>query len=523
MPGKPVIQPVDVDNLSQKLKSQAMEAVNLIKIKRCGKVKGRTCANGSVQRKYLSSEDSIASPTVSLEAFLSTLLIDAKEGRDVAIFDVPGAYLHAEFPEDKTVLMKLRDEFVDIMCNVNPEYKKFVKVIGGKKLLYLRVLRAIYGCIESALLWYNLFSSTLVQMGFTLNPYDKCVANKTVNGKQMTIVWYVDDCKISHVDPVEVTNLVNELKEHFGDLKTSRGNTHTFLGINFKITKEKNVELEMMDQLNEAVLAFGEVINKTAATPSKPYLFNVRDDAERLDKEKSEVFHSVVAKLLYIMKRTRPDLEPTVAFLSTRVSCSTVDDWNKLKRLLQFVKGTINDKRIIGANGLNDLLTWVDAAYAVHPNMRSHTGGCMSFGLGTLHARSTKQKLNTKSSTEAEIVGISDYLPFNIWLRMFLEEQGFFLGKNIVYQDNQSAIKMERNGRNSCTGNSRHVDIRYFFVKDRVDKGEISVEYCPTDIMLADYLTKPLQGRKFHLFRAVIMGYKPLSVLSSSPDPKERV
>jgi len=135
---------------------------------------------------------------------------------------------------------------------------------------------------------------------------------------------------------------------------------------------------------------------------------------------------------------------------------------------------------------------WVDAAYAVHPNMRSHTGGCISFGLGTLHARSTKQKLNTKSSTEAEIVGMSDYLLFNIWLRMFLEEQGHFLTKNIVYQDNQSAIKMERNGRNPCTGNSRHVDIRYFFVKDRIDKDEISVEYCPTDIMLADFLTKPL-------------------------------
>ena len=121
------------------------------------------------------------------------------------------------------------------------------------------------------------------------------------------------------------------------------------------------------------MLAFGEVINKTAATPSKPYLFNVRDDAERLDKENSEVFHSVVANLLYIMKRTRPNFEPTVAFLSTRVSCSTVDDWNKLKRLLQFVKGTIIDKRIIGANGLNDVLTRVDAAYAETKHKKLNT------------------------------------------------------------------------------------------------------------------------------------------------------
>jgi len=147
----------------------------------------------------------------------------------------------------------------------------------------------------------------------------------------------------------------------------------------------------MVNQLIGAIIAFGEVIKNTTATASKPYLFSVREDTERLDKEKSEIFHSVVAKLLYIMKRTRPYLEPIVAFLNTRVSCSTVDHWNKLKRLLEFIKGTINDKRIIGANGLNDLLTWVDAADAVHPNMRSHTSGCMSFGLRTFHARSSKK------------------------------------------------------------------------------------------------------------------------------------
>ena len=72
-------------------------------------------------------------------------------------------------------------------------------------------------------------------------------------------------------------------------------------------------------------------------------------------------------------------------------------------------KNTLDDKRIIGANGLSSLQTWIDAAYAVHPNMRSHTGGCMSLGVGTLHAKSSKQKLNNKSSTEAELVGVSEY------------------------------------------------------------------------------------------------------------------
>ena len=109
---------------------------------------------------------------------------------------------------------------------------------------------------------------------------------------------------------------------------------------------------------------------------------------------------------------------------------------------------------------------------------------------------------------------MSDYIPYNLWLVNFMKAQGYDINTNAVYQDNQSAMKMEVNGRNSCTGNSRHVHIRYFFVKDRVDKGEITIEYCPTHIMLADFFTKPLTGQLFHRFRDVIMGYKPISTLS---------
>ena len=90
----------------------------------------------------------------------------------------------------------------------------------------------------------------------------------------------------------------------------------------------------------------------------------------------------------------------------------------------------------------------------------------------------------------------------------FMKEKGYEMKHNIVYQDNESAIKMEKNGRKSCTRKSRHIDIRYFFTKDRFDKGEIDIRYTPTDMMLADYFTKPLQGKKFILFRDMIMGKK---------------
>ena len=197
-------------------------------------------------------------------------------------------------------------------------------------------------------------------------------------------------------------------------------------------------------------------------------------------------------KLLYICKRVRPDIEPVVSYLCTRVSEPRKDDDNKLTRVLGYLEKTLKDKRKIGTIDLQNLVTWVNASYAPHKDMKSHTWGVMSFGHGALHTRSSEQKLNTKSSMEAELVGVSDYLPYNIWMSNFLKEQGYNLKSNVLYQDNQSAIRMEVNGRNSCTGNSRHINIQYFFVKDWIDKGYLTIKYCPTEQMLADFFTKPL-------------------------------
>ena len=117
----------------------------------------------------------------------------------------------------------------------------------------------------------------------------------------------------------------------------------------------------------------------------------------------------------------------------------------------------------------------------------------MSLGRGVIMCKSTKQKLNTKSSTEAEVVGASDYLPNTIWAKLFLEAQGYEIKENYFAQDNQSAMKLEQNGRKSCGQKSRHIDIRYFFMKDRVETENITIVYCPTEEMLADFFTKPLK------------------------------
>ena len=113
-----------------------------------------------------------------------------------------------------------------------------------------------------------------------------------------------------------------------------------------------------------------------------------------------------------------------------------------MKRCLGFLRGTINDKRIIGADSLRELRVWVDASHAIHGNMRGHTGGTMSMGRGTIHNKSSKQKLNTKSTTESELVGVSEYLPYNLWKVNLFGAQGYDIRNNYIYQDNESAIKM---------------------------------------------------------------------------------
>lgn len=212
------------------------------------------------------------------------------------------------------------------------------------------------------------------------------------------------------------------------------------------------------------------------------------------------------------------DILLPVAFLCTHVSKSTEQDESKLLRLLEYINGTVHLKYSLGADNLHKLRAWVvDASYAVHPDHNSHTGGVMSFGTGGFLCKSIKQKLNTKSSTEAELVGASNYLlPNIIWVKMFLESQGYQLGENYIEQDNESAIKLEKNGRMSAGPRSRHINIRYFWIRDRSKQENITIRHCPTLDMLGDFFTKPLQGNLFQRFRDVIIGYKHIDTLTSA-------
>ena len=271
----------------------------------------------------------------------------------------------------------------------------------------MRVLRALYGCIESALLWYELYSLMLIKMGFRINPYTRCIANKDITGSQCTVVSYVDNNKISHRDSEVVTEVLDAISSHFDDLSISRGNKRDFLGMNIEF-KERMVLIEMEDQVKEAIEWGKRQGGCKPAIPASEKLFEHMEDSTQLSKDDADHFYSVVQKLLYICKRARPDVEPAVSYLCTRVSEPHKDDDDKLTHVLGFLEKTLKDKRKIGTTSLQNLVTWADASYAPHEDMKSHTGGTMSLGHAPLHTKLSKQKLNTKSSTEAKLVGVSD-------------------------------------------------------------------------------------------------------------------
>ena len=120
--------------------------------------------------------------------------------------------------------------------------------------------------------------------------------------------------------------------------------------------------------------------------------------------------------------------------------------------------------------------------------MKSHTGAALTMGTGTVYNGSKKQKLNVRSSTEAELVGVDDYIAQVLWTNYFLKAQGFTTEDTIIYQDNKSAMLLEKNGRISSGKRTKHINARYFFITDRVERKGISLEYCPTGVMIADFL-----------------------------------
>ena len=164
-----------------------------------------------------------------------------------------------------------------------------------------------------------------------------------------------------------------------------------------------------------------------------------------------------------------------------------------------------DDILTLEADDKQNLYWYIDASFAVHPDMKSHTGAIFTLGKGSIVSSSTKQKVNSRSTTEAELIAVDDKVSKIIWSKKFLEHQGFKVNLNIIYQDNTSTIKLMNNGKLSSGKRTRHFDICLFYINDLIGRGECIVKYCPTKEMIADYMSKPLVGKAYQINRQRIL------------------
>ncbi len=382
---------------TKKQKEQVLESHIFVEEKRDCMIKAQKVIGGNNQHDYITKED-VISPTVTAEAVMLICVIDAQEDRDVAVVDIPNAFVQTAVSKEDaehcvTVCIRgpLVDVLVSIALDVYGPYASTTKT--GQKVLIVECLKAIYGTMVAALLYYKKFVKSLVNQGFKHNPYDGCVANKIVKGKQITVCFHVDDCKISHEHPKVVDETIKWLRAEYGsifedglgEMKVHRGKVHKYLGITLDFSHKGQCTDTMHEYLDGILKAYDAVIDKhengflpvmrqryETLTPDN--LFMVNEDCEKFPEDIAANFHTIIAKTLYVIKRSRPDTCLSIKFLTTRVRAPNIDDWEKLRHLMEYLRKDHAWSLVLGAKNEGLLMWYVNALFAVHPNMRGYTG-----------------------------------------------------------------------------------------------------------------------------------------------------
>jgi len=499
---KEVWKPIDVSTLSPAERKSVIITSMFLKEKQrpdgsFDKLKARLVAGGHMQDRSIYED--ISSPTVSWTSVCLILGIAATERRHVCTADFTGAYLNASM-KDSGAKVRVRLNLLQstLLISLDASYERYACHDGT---IVVELKKAMYGCIESAQLWYETLRDNLIEIGFKANAEDPCVFNLNRDGVQCTVAVYVDDLLITCASQNVIEWVIAQVSSRFPDVKVTSGKKHSYLGVSVDLTTTGKVKLSMLGYIRDVLNLFE--VSKRALTPATENLYQVRD-SPLLSLHQREVFHSRVAKLLYLAKKVRPNILTAVSFLTTRVQGPTEDDWEKLQRCLSYLNGEPGLVLTLECTDGVNFSSYFDAAYGVHIDGKSQSGSNHTMGKGSFLAKSKKQKIVAKSSTEGELISASDNVPDVVSIRRFLKEQGYSLKPTVVYQDNMSTMALIAKGR-STSEKSKHIKIRYFFIKQHVDDGEIQIVHMPTDDMLADLLTKPLQGTKFRDLRRRLM------------------
>jgi hypothetical protein len=321
-----------------------------------------------------------------------------------------------------------------------------------------------------------------------------------VGDRIFILLLYVDDI-LALVDADEAKRLKEHLERKFGTVQFEISKKLSYLGMQLDI-KEDGAVVDMTFYVEK--LLEGLTVN-TMTSPGNHNTFIVDDKAKLLKEEDRKFFHSSTAKLLYLSKRARPDILTVTIFLCTRVQCATEEDKEKLMRVLGYLKRTQSEVLILRASIKGNITAYVDAAFAIHQDSKSHTGVIVYVGKTIVYVSSKKQKCMSKSPTEAELIGLTDNLGM---IELFQEFVEFVLGKKVeaplVYQDCNAVVSLVTKGGGQTR--TKHLRARMNLGKEMVHEGRVVIKYLKGEDMEADGFSKPYDPAEHDKFAKRLFG-----------------
>ena len=232
-------------------------------------------------------------------------------------------------------------------------------------------------------------------------------------------------------------------------------------------------------------------------------------DESNVEKVDKTVYLSKLMKLFYLANRTRYDILSTLSILTTKMQDPNVNDMKRLDRVIGYIAFTPEFGIHIVVNDAS-LHAYFDAAWAVHTDLKGHSGIYITMGHNgfPLLAKSIKQKTVSRSSTEAELIAMFEGLDYLLWLRDIHIFIGYPANTIVIFQDNTSSITLAYMGRTSSRSNSKYMMLKYFYIKEYLDNNIVTLRYLPTEQMIADFFASPRVGKEFRTFRELILNCK---------------
>ena len=285
-------------------------------------------------------------------------------------------------------------------------------------MIAVHLIEALYGCIQSAKLWFSTIKNMLLNLDFVQNLQDACVFNQG----QTTIGLYVDDLIITAQEEGAINSLLQQLVKHFKRIEVNRGTCHDYLGMRLLFCHEdRSVKISMSGYIQS--LISDNNIRRTSSFPAVPDILKMsQQDEVLLSPAMQQSLHSTVARIQYLASRSRPDIQFVTSHLASRVNKFVASDQTKVTKLLEYLAGTI-EKGItlhIPDTSSISMKLYADASFAIHQLSRSHSGGCLSLGSGSIAWKSKKQTLTTISTSESELVALSDMSALLFHMEKFL-------------------------------------------------------------------------------------------------------